>query len=155
MGCGSSERLCSGGPPSRRLRRHWGELSVFQAWAPPHCCGSWLRPGLLPPIGFSFPLFLFCVLLPCPSAFGSLWAGNQVTGGTGGTGSTGSTGDRGCRECEDAVGLKNSLDGMADSAPGALPPGPRQGLLAPGPPPRGEGPPWNRHSRWRGGGATA
>ena len=58
-------------------------LSVFGTWAPPHCCGSWLRPGLLPPIGFSFPLFLFCVLLPCPSAFGSLWAGNQVTGVTG------------------------------------------------------------------------
>ena len=55
----------------------------------------------------------------------------------------------------DAVGLYNAPDRMADSAPGALPPDPRQGLLAPGPPPRGDGPPWNRHPRWRVGGATA
>ena len=29
--------------------------------------------------------------------------------------------------CGDAVGRYNALDGVADSAPGALPPGPRQG----------------------------
>ena len=53
------------------------------------------------------------------------------------------------------MGLHNAPGGVADSAPGALPPGPRQGLLAPGPPPRGDGPPWNRPPRWRVGEATA
>ena len=71
--------------------------------------------------------------------------GYGVTGGGGGGGAGG----------EDAVGRKSLPDGVADSAPGALPPDPRQGLLAPGPPPRGDGPPWNRHPRWRVGGATA
>ena len=56
-------------------------------------CGWRLRPELLPPIGSSLPLFLFCGLLFFPYAFGSLWAGNQVTGGYGGRGLPGV---RGC-----------------------------------------------------------
>ena len=120
-----------------------GELSVFGRWAPPLCCGSWLRPKLVPPIGSSLPLFLFYILLLCPFFFGSLWAGNQ------GTGVTGATGDGGCQGWGDAAGRYDALGGVADSAPGALPPDPRQGLLAPGPPPRGDGPPWNRPPRWR------
>ena len=120
-------------------------LSVFGTWAPPHCCGSWLRPKLLPPIGSSLGRMRFWFLLLCPSFFWSLWAGNQVTG---------ATGDGGCRGYRDAAGRYDAPDGVADSAPGALPPDPRQGLLAPGPPPRGDGPPWNRHPRWRVGGTT-
>ena len=75
-------------PPARAA---WGELSVFETWAPPLCCGSWLRPKLLPPIGSSLGRMLVWFLLLCPSTFWSLWAGNQVTGvtGDGGTGSAG------------------------------------------------------------------
>ena len=32
-------------------------------------CGWRLRPELLPPIGSSLPLFLFCILLMCPFFF--------------------------------------------------------------------------------------
>ena len=75
-----------------------------------------------------------------PVRFREPMGGESGDGGYGGTG---------FRECGDAVGCKNSVGWVADSAPGALPPDPRQGLLAPGPPPRGDGPPWNRPPRWR------
>ena len=86
--------------PNAALCGGIGGLSVFETWAPPHCCGSWLRPKLLPPIGSSPGRMRFWFLLLCPFFFGSLWAGNQVTG---------ATGDRGCRGCEDAVGRKSSV----------------------------------------------
>ena len=89
-----------------------GELSVFETWAPPHCCGSWLRPKLLPPIGSSPGRMRFWFLLLCPFFFGSLWAGNQVTGVTGDGG------------WGDAVGRKNSLEGARDAPLGtAMPTG--------------------------------
>ena len=103
LGCGSSGRRCSGGPPMPPARAALGELSVFGRWAPPHCCGSWLRPKLLPPIGSSPGRMWFWLLLLCSSFFWSLWAGNQVTG------VTGATGDGGCRGWGDAVGCKNSV----------------------------------------------
>ena len=74
--------------PNAALYGGIGGLSVFGTWAPPHCCGSWLRPKLLPPIGSSLGRMRVWLLLLCPFAFWSLWAGNQVTG---------ATEDRGCR----------------------------------------------------------
>ena len=65
----------------------------------------------------------FWFLLLRPSFFWSLWAGNQVTGVTGDEG----YGGPGLPGYRDAVGLYNSPDGVADSAPGALPLDPRQG----------------------------
>ena len=86
--------------PNAALYGGIGGLSVFGTWAPPHCCGSWLRPKLLPPIGSSLGRMRVWLLLLCPFAFWSLWAGNQVTG---------ATEDRGCRGCGDAVGRKSSV----------------------------------------------
>ena len=65
-----------------------------------------LRPKLVPPIGSSPGRMRFGFLLLCPSFFGSLWAGNQVTG------VTGVTGDGGCRGWGDAVGRYNAPDRM-------------------------------------------
>ena len=93
-GVGHRGLWCSGGPPMPPARAAWGELSVFETWAPPLCCGSWLRPKLVPPIGSSLGRMRFGFLLLCPSFFSSPWAGNQVTGVTGdrGTGVAGGAG---------------------------------------------------------------
>ena len=118
-------------PPHAALYGGMGELSVFGRWAPPHRCGSWLRPELVPPIGSSPGRMRVWFLLFCPSSFWSLWAGNQVTG---------VTGDRGYRGWGDAIRLKNAPDRLLTRRRGRCPRtpardssplDPRQGGMAP------------------------
>ena len=113
-----------------------GELSVFEDVGSATLLRLVAPPGVYcRPIGSSLGWMRFEFLQLCPSAFGSLWAGNQVTGvrGLRGTGVAGGGGVR--------WGAITCRMGWLTTAPGALPPDPRQGLLAPGPPPRGDGPP--------------
>ena len=137
-GGGSSGMGCSGVPPIPPFAAALGELSVFETWAPPHCCGSWLRPKLLPPIGSSLGRMRFGFLLLCPSFFWSLWAGNQVTGGTGATGDGGAGGGRmrwGAKICR--VGWLTRRRGRCPRTPArdSSPLDPRQGGMAPLEPP--------------------
>ena len=63
-----------------------GELSVFETWAPPHCCGSWLRPKLLPPIGSSLRRMRVWVPAVVPVLFLEPMGGESGDGGYGGPG---------------------------------------------------------------------
>ena len=83
MECGSSGIVGFWRPPMPPSMAALGELSVFETWAPPHRCGSWLRPKLLAPIGSSPGRTQTWFLLLGPFFFGSLWAENQGTGVTG------------------------------------------------------------------------
>ena len=65
--------LCGGIGGAQRIREV-GSATLLRLVAPPRVTAA---HRLLAP---AVP---FCVLLLCPSILGSLWAGNQVTGGTG------------------------------------------------------------------------
>ena len=136
-GGGSSGMGCSGVPQCRPPGRHWGAQRIRDVGS-----ATLLRLVAPPEVTATHRLIARADAVWIPAAvpvrFREPMGGESGDGGYGGTG---------FRECGDAVGCKNSVGWVADSAPGALPPDPRQGLLAPGPPPRGDGPPWNRHPR--------